>query len=143
MFSINHSNPNRMLRLGLVISFALGAAQATGCSDTTATRTPSSISAVSGGDQTFVAGGAATATFVVSVLDQNGAALEGVSVTWALSSGEGSLASTLTTTDANGQASVTFSPGADAGTSLVTAAVGELSPVQFTVTTVADSTSGQ
>ena len=82
---------------------------------------------VSGDNQT---GGVSTALpnpFVVQVNDQNGDALSGVSVTFAVISGGGTLSDTSVTTGADGRASATLTLGSTAGTNTARASVSGIS----------------
>jgi hypothetical protein len=117
-----------------VIALAVAATLAA-CGDSTSPLNPTTVSVVSGNNATLVAGSTSTSSLVVGVLDQNGGALAGVSVTWAISTGTGTLTSTTSVTDVNGQASNTFAPGSSAGSTTVTATVSGLTPVEFTLTT--------
>jgi len=74
-------------------------------------------------------------TLSVRVTDDSGAVAPGVSVTWSVVSGGGSI-TTPSTSDANGVASATFTLGQAAGTQRARAALGS-STVTFTVTAVA------
>ena len=72
--------------------------------------------------------------FVVFVSDENGAALAGVVVSFAVTAGGGLLSSTTATTDANGRAATRLTLGIEAGTNTVAATVEGLEPVTFTAT---------
>ena len=72
--------------------------------------------------------------FVVSVVDEDGAAMAGVVVSFAVTAGGGTLSSTTSTTDANGRAATRLTLGSDAGTNTVSATVEGLEPVTFTAT---------
>ena len=71
---------------------------------------------------------------VVKVLDQDRAALSGVTVTFTVNPSDGVLSPTSATTDADGQASTALQFGNTAGTYTVTASASGLSSVTFTVT---------
>jgi hypothetical protein len=125
---------SRCRTFAAVIALSLAA-----CSDSTDPRAATGLTLVSGNDQTTTVGTAAASALVVAVTDQNGAALSGTTVSWAVSQGSGTLSASTTTTDSNGQASVTFTPNVE-GASVVTASVsGISSTVQFTVTASAAS----
>jgi len=70
----------------------------------------------------------------VVVIDQYGAAMPNVTVTWAITAGAGSLSATSTTTNANGTASVANTAGPAAGGATITAAVAGIGTVAFTET---------
>ena len=87
--------------------------------------------------------------FVVSVLDQDGEAFAGATVTFSVAAGGGMLSATTdanpctiasstssatATTDANGQAATRLTLGSDLGTNTVEATVAGLEPVTFTAT---------
>ena len=112
-------------------------------------QTPHSLTKVSGDSQEGPASTQLNAPFVVSVLDQDGEAFAGVSVTFSVTAGEGMLSSTTdtnpctvepstssttATTDANGRAATRLTLGSDAGTNTVSATVEGLEPVTFTAT---------
>ena len=110
---------------------------------------PQTLTKVSGDSQEGPASTQLAAPFVVSVLDQAGSPLAGVSVTFSVTAGGGllssttdtnpctvepSTSSTTATTDANGQAATRLTLGSDAGTNTVSATVAGLEPVTFTAT---------
>ena len=72
--------------------------------------------------------------FVVSVSDENGAAIAGVAVSFAVTAGEGTLSSATDTTDANGRAATYLTLGSEAGTNTVAATVEGLRSATFTAT---------
>ena len=98
---------------------------------------PATLGIVSGGEQQGPAGTSLAEPFVVSVLDQTGAAIPGATVTFSVTAGGGTLSTTTATTDANGQAAATLTLGGDPETVTVTATVAGLDPVTFTATAVA------
>ena len=106
--------------------------------DETFTATPHSLTKVSGDGQEGLAGIALAAPFVVSVLDADGAAIDGVAVTFSVTAGEGILSDTTATTDANGHATttLTLTLGSDVETNTVSATVEGLESVTFTATAV-------
>jgi len=127
----------RQLALLVMATFSFVA-----CSDTTATpRIPSALAITSGNDQTVLVNAAAASPLVVTVLDQNGSPLSGVTVTWTISSGTGSLSTTSVVSDVNGLASVSFTAGTDPGTVGISAAVGSVSAATFTIEIMADAAS--
>ena len=73
-------------------------------------------------------------SFVVSVSDENGAAIAGVAVSFSVTAGEGTLSSATSTTDANGRAATSLTLGSESGTNTVEAAVEGLRSVTFTAT---------
>jgi hypothetical protein len=98
-------------------------------------RAAAAVTAVSAPTQNGVSGIAVAEAPAVRVNDQTGAPLAGVSVTFAVTSGGGAIATTTATTGANGQASSgTWTLGAAAGPNTVTATVAGLAPVAFNAT---------
>ena len=71
---------------------------------------------------------------VVLVSDEDGAAMAGVVVSFAVTAGGGTLSAATATTDANGRAATRLTLGSDAGTNTVSATVEGLEPVTFTAT---------
>ena len=95
--------------------------------DATLPPVPATVSIISGNNQTGVTGEALANPFVVEVRDQNSDLMEGVTVTFAVSAGGGSLSDTSVKTDANGLAQSTLTLGSSAGTTTVEASVEGLS----------------
>ena len=77
------------------------------------------LSKVSGDNQGGISGTVLSNPFVVEVRDENGSALEGISVTFAVSAGGGTLSVTRTTTNKNGAAQSTLTLGQYPGTNTV------------------------
>ena len=77
------------------------------------------LSKVSGDNQAGVSDAALPKPFVVEVRDENLSALEGISVTFTVVAGDGTLSVTQTTTNANGQAESWFTLGTRLGTNTV------------------------
>ena len=98
---------------------------------------PQSLTKVSGEGQAGPAGTTLAEPFVVSVLDQNGAAFAGAVVTFSVTAGGGTLSATTATTNASGQARSTLTLGSDPGPNTVSATVAGLEPVAFTATATA------
>lgn len=95
-------------------------------------RTATTVTAFSAPNQNGITGSAVAEAPTVRVNDQTGAALAGVTVTFAVTSGGGTIATTTATTGANGQASSgTWTLGAVPGQNTVTATVAGIAPVQF------------
>ena len=92
------------------------------------------LSKISGDSQTGDIDTALNNPFIVEVRDQDGDALSGVAVTFAVTGGGGTLSATSVTTDASGRASSTLTLGATA-TNTVTASVsGITGSITFTAT---------
>ena len=112
-------------------------------------QTPHSLTKVSGDGQEGPASTQLAEPFVVSVLDQDGEAFAGATVTFSVPAGggmlssttdanpctiESSTSSTTATTDANGHAATRLTLGSGSGTNTVSATVEGLEPVTFTAT---------
>ena len=82
-----------------------------------------SLSIVSGDNQEAVIGEVLTNSFVVEVHDQYDDPMAGVTVTFAVSAGGGSLSSEIVMTNANGQAESTLTLGSEPGTNSVEVSV--------------------
>ena len=95
---------------------------------------PKTRTKVSGDGQQGVAGAQLANPFVVEVRDQNGSALAGAVVTFAVTAGGGTLNVTRTTTDTNGRAQSTLTLGLNPGTNTVSVSVAGIEgAVTFTV----------
>jgi plastocyanin len=99
--------------------------------------TPAAIAVSSGDNQTGTAGAALSNPLVVLVTDPDGDPVADVTVTWTILSGGGSLASATSTSNAQGQAQMTYTLGADGGTYTVRAAVAGTTPLSTTFTATA------
>ena len=95
---------------------------------------PHSLTKVCGDDQEGTAGVLLAEPFVVSVVDEDGAAMAGVDVSFAVTAGGGTLSSATATTNANGRARTWLTLGSELGTNTVEATVAGLEPVTFTAT---------
>lgn len=93
---------------------------------------PTELNIVSGDDQT-IAMGSVSAPLSVTVLDQNDNPLQGLTVTWAVVTGNGTLASATSVTNNLGVATMTFTAGTTPGAASVTATVASLTPVTFDI----------
>jgi len=120
---------------GAFTLFALAGLALGACGDgTTDPSSATTVTIVSGDQQTTTAGAALAAPFVVSIEDQDGDPMSGVTVTWAITAGGGSLSATSSVSDVDGKAQATYTAGTDAGTGTVTAVVSGLAALTFTVT---------
>ena len=86
-------------------------------------RTPTAPVKISGDTQQGSSGTALAQPFVVEVRDGDSTAFAGVPVTFAVTTGGGTLSATSTTTDANGRAESTLTLGNTAGTNTVRVSV--------------------
>ena len=102
-------------------------------------RFPFTLEIISGDNQQGVAGASLAEPLIVEVLDQYGDPLLDAAVTFTVTTeGGGIILSTETaTTDGNGHAVITLTLGQDPGKHIVTAKIGELNPVIFSVTGLA------
>ena len=92
---------------------------------------------ISGDNQTGTALTPLPQPFVVEAQDANGSLLEGISVTFAVTAGGGTLSVTNTTTDANGRAQAHLTLGSTAGPSTISVAAAVISqPVSFAATAI-------
>ena len=98
---------------------------------------PRTLDKLSGDEQQAGASALLAEPFLVSVLDQNGAALPGAVVTFAILGDGGTLSAASDTTDAEGLAATTLTLGEELGTYSVVATVADLEPVTFTATAIA------
>ena len=78
---------------------------------------------ISGDDQEELINTELANPFIVEVHDQNNAAFDGATVTFAITAGGGSLSTTRTMTDANGRAESTLTLGPNLGTNTVSVSV--------------------
>lgn len=129
----------RLSRLLLPVAFAATLGAVSACDDdddeiTTPTPVATQVQLVSGNAQTAARATVLASPLIVRVVDQSGNAMSGVSVTFAVTGGAGTITPTTTTTGANGQAQATWTLGPAAGANTVTATVGSLTPVTFTAT---------
>ena len=91
------------------------------------------LSKISGDNQTGVSGAVLKNPFVIEVRDENLSVLEGISVTFAVTAGGGTLNVTRAITDKNGAAQSTLTLGTNLGTHAVSvSAAGIEVPVTFT-----------
>ncbi|MHB8586699.1 MAG: beta strand repeat-containing protein [Thermoplasmatota archaeon] len=95
------------------------------------------------GGTSFTVNAGQTQTLQAKVEDGSGNPVSGVSVTWAVTAGGGSVTPTSSTSDSNGLVSTTLTTGTTAGTNTATATSSGLSgsPITYTVTGVAGSAS--
>ena len=130
MFDLNGSlttGPGSRRRLTTVLASGVATLGLAACHDSsTAPKTASSVTVVSGSGQTATVATSLASPVVLQVNDQNGSAMAGVVVTLSMGAGGGSVPSTQLTTDSNGQVSVSWTLGTVAGTDTLVATVGSL-----------------
>jgi len=121
----------RVLAASLVVSVSLAACVSN--DDPASPTVPSSLAKVSGDSQTVVHGVALPRPMVVRVLAQNGSPLSGVTIFWARAVGDsGKLGDTTSTSNAAGEASMTFTAGALADTIRISALLNTVVGQSFT-----------
>ena len=98
---------------------------------------PATLTKTAGDGQTGLVAEPLPQPVTVRVADRHGNAVPNVSVTWAPSLG--TVAPTAATTDASGQAAVTWTLGQASGTHTLSASVSGLAPAQFAATARAGS----
>ena len=108
---------------GRTIFSALVTAAAAACSDSTSpsSPTPAAIAPVSGDAQTGTVGSTLASPIVFEVTTASQAPVSGVSVSFSVTSGNGTVSPAIAVTDANGTASTQLTLGSAAGTIEVTA----------------------
>ena len=98
----------------------------------------SGLSKISGDNQADVSGAILANPFVIEVRDENLLVLEGIPVTFTVTTGDGTLSVTRTTTDEKGRAENTFTLGSNLGTNTVSvSAAGIEGTVTFNAVTEA------
>ena len=94
---------------------------------------------ISGNNRTAAVNTTLSTPFVVEVRDQDGDALSGITVAFAVTAGGGTLSASSVTTDASGRAQSTLTLGSTVGTNTVTASVsGITGSITFTATATAE-----
>ncbi len=108
--------------------------------DSSSPPVPTTMSAVGGASQTATVGTTVPTAPAVKILDEKGEPISGLTVTFAVTSGGGSLAGASGTTDNTGVARAgPWTLGTTAGENTVTASAQGLTPVTFTATGTADT----
>ena len=93
---------------------------------------PDAIKKISGDNQSGRPGARLANPFVVEVVDENDDPVSGITVTFAVTAGGGSVSPASTTTNNNGRAQTTLTLGDEIGDNTVTASVTGLRAVTFT-----------
>lgn len=125
------------LALPFVLPLACGDSP-TGGDEPDPPRLPAVLAKVSGDAQPGVVGTALEEPLVVEVTDATGAPVAGVTVSWEVTAGTGTLSSASTASASDGRASVTWTLCTTAGQNGARATVTGLTPVAFTATGAAD-----
>ena len=95
---------------------------------------PNALTTVCGDEQAGTAGERLAKPLVVSVSDEDGAAMAGVAVAFAVTAGGGTLSDSTVTTNADGYARTRLTLGSELGANTVEATVEGLDSVTFTAT---------
>jgi adhesin/invasin len=102
------------------------------------TLTPTTLSITTGtNNQTGVVGTVLATPLSVKVVDQNGTAVSGATVSWVVGTGGGSVAAATSTTDANGIATIAWTLPNTAGAYTATASIANGQSVTFNATATA------
>ena len=96
--------------------------------------TPHRLTKVCGDDQEGTVGALLAEPLVVSVVDEDGAAMAGVNVSFAVTAGGGTLSATTATSNVTGHARTRLTLGSELGTNTVEVSVEGLESVTFTAT---------
>ena len=126
----------RVARLG-VVALLVAAAACGGNDGSTDPSSPRAITRVTPDSQTTAAGVKMAQPLVVLVTGGSGAPLPGTVVQWTIGSGGGTVSDSISTTDSEGHAQTTYTPGTAPAVARVTATAGGLPGVVFTITLVA------
>jgi hypothetical protein len=116
----------RRTAVAFVSILALGA-----CKLTSDAPRPQLLGITAGDAQMAPAGTELQVPLGVIVLDQFSVGVVDVGVTWAITSGGGSLSATSTTTNASGVTSVTYTAGPTPGMATITATVPQIGTLTF------------
>ncbi|HEV7389650.1 MAG TPA: hypothetical protein VGN73_13645 [Gemmatimonadaceae bacterium] len=79
---------------------------------------------------------------VLLVVNQFGARLKGIQVSWAIATGGGTLSAATSLSDDNGMASISYTTGPNPGTAVINAGVRGIVPISFLVTIQQSVSSG-
>ncbi|MGI8497783.1 MAG: CHRD domain-containing protein [Gemmatimonadaceae bacterium] len=105
---------------------------ANGCSDSTSPPKPASVVAFNTVRDTIV-GRPVNDSLAVKVTDSGGTPVSGITVTWAVTAGGGTVTPTTSVTNASGIARTAWTLGQTPGANTVTATVSGITPATFTV----------
>lgn len=134
--------PRPTARLLSALTASLGALALAGCDGDPTPFGPRLIGlvAVTGSGQQGTVGSLLAQPFVVQAADQFGVPLPGLTVSWVVASGGGSVTPSESQTGPDGRASTLMQLGADTGTQVVNAVIAGVAPVSFSVLAIADTT---
>ncbi|MFL5403947.1 MAG: Ig-like domain-containing protein [Gemmatimonadales bacterium] len=137
---------NRLLSIRRVLPIAIFAAAVGSCSGgdpvSPSAGVPTALVSVSGDGQAAPVSTALAQDFVVRVDDNAGNPVAGVTVTWAVTAGGGSIAPASDPTDASGLSQARLTVGSAAGTNTATATVAGLGSVTFNASGTSDGGGG-
>jgi uncharacterized protein (TIGR03437 family) len=111
----------------IVVSLAASTTSAQAVFTATNSVSASKLALVSGGNQTAVINQAFAQPLVFALTDTNNKPVQGIQVSFAVSSGSATLSSSSATTNSSGQAQVSVTAGATAGTVVIAASYASLS----------------
>lgn len=106
-----------------LVASAAGLSSATSSSFNILAAAPSTLTIVSGNNQSAIVGNALTNPLVVKVQDSYGNPISGVTVDWSITSGSGSFSTSSTSSDLSGLATNTFTTSQTAGASSLQAQI--------------------
>jgi plastocyanin len=136
-FTLGQVGPNvvraALATIALSTTFTLTATQAP------TDNTPAAIEISSGNNQSAIVGGSLPAPLAVVVRNAASEALSGITVTWTVTQGGGSVGSATSTTNAQGIASTTYTVGGSAGSEQIEAAVQSDASLTQTFTATANA----
>ena len=121
-----------------VVATATGVTATRNFNATAEATVATTIVSISGNNRTATVSTTLSTPFVVEVRDQDGDALSGVTVAFAVTAGGGSLSAASVTTNASGRAESTLTLGSTVGTNTVTATVSGITAITFTATGTAE-----
>jgi len=128
--------------LSALAALVVGASACSDNNNTTTALTATTIQANAATNaQTGVVGTALARAVAVIVADQNGAPLANATVNWAVTAGGGSVASSTSVTDANGNATVVWTLGTTVGTDSLMASIAGGADAILTATATAAAAS--
>ena len=135
----SHLLRRRALRAtGVAVCTAAGGLAACHSDSTSAPKTATTVTVLSGNSQTGTVGSPLSSPVVLQINDQNGKGLVGTPVTLTPGTNAGSVSSSPLTTDANGQVTFTWTLGTVAGTDTIAAQVGSLPVLDVLATAIPD-----
>ena len=126
----------RSRRIWLTLAPMVAAMVLASCADNTAPRI-AVLLGVSGSGQSGPVGSLLPQPFIVRVEDQAGTPVEGFTVFWDVTAGDGDVTEDQTATDAQGLALTSLVLGSTPGVNRVTASIGSSFTVTFTATGIA------